>query len=479
MNRIPISVLAACGVLASYPAAAADADLQALREEIAQMKKSYEQRIDALEKRLVDTEKQTVAASSKAETAASQAQAAQATSRQPAAANAFNPEISVILSGMYNNTSQDPRQDPTGVAGRERRIQGLLPSGGEFNPEARAWNLGESELSFSANIDPHFRGTLTAAISSGNEVGVEEANIQTLGLGYGLGVKAGRFFSGIGYANEQHAHTWDFSNAALPYEAYFGGQLGFDGVQVKWLAPTDLFLEFGAEFGRAISFPANDVNRNKNGLMSGSLFARVGGDVGVANSWRAGASWFATEPHSRTYEDVDSTSTLVTNSFSGKSNTTVLDFVWKWAPEGNATEQNFKFQSEWFRRHESGKLTYDIDSVSGGPLTDRFHSTQTGFYAQGVWQFMRDWRVGYRYDQLARANTSVGLVDNGALAAGDLSILQGYSPKRNTAMVDWSPSEFSRIRLQYARDQTRPGVTDDQVWVHYIMSLGAHGAHKF
>jgi hypothetical protein len=482
MNRLSISVLAACGVLASHSAAAADADLQGLREEIAQMKKSYEQRIDALEKRLVDTEKQAVAVRATAETAASQAQAAQATSmasRPPAAANAFNPEISVILSGMYNNTSQDPRQDPTGAAGRERRIQGLLPSGGEFNPEARAWNLGESELAIAANIDPHFRGTFLASISPANEISVEEAHIQTLGLGNGLGVKAGRFFSGIGYANEQHPHTWDFSDAALPYQAFFGPQLGYDGVQIKWLAPTDLFLELGAEFGRARSFPANDVNRNKNGLMSGSLFAHVGDDVGVANSWRAGASWFASKPHGRTYDDVDSANTLVTNSFSGRSNTTVLDFVWKWAPEGNATERNFKFQSEWFRRHESGKLTYDTTAASLGSATDSFSSTQTGFYAQGVWQFMRDWRVGYRYDQLARADTSVGLVDNGTLAAADLPILRNYTPQRNTAMIDWSPSEFSRIRLQFARDQTRPGVTDDQVWVHYIMSLGAHGAHKF
>ena len=190
MNRIPVSVLAACGVLASHSAAAADADLQALREEIAQMKKSYEQRIDALEKRLADTEKQAVAVQATAEKAAGQAQAARESSRPPAAANAFNPEISLILSGMYNNTSQDPRQDPTGVAGRERRIQGLLPSGGEFNPEARAWNLGESELAISANIDPHFRGTFLASISQANEISVEEAHIQTLGLGNGLGIKA-------------------------------------------------------------------------------------------------------------------------------------------------------------------------------------------------------------------------------------------------------------------------------------------------
>ncbi|MDP1537718.1 MAG: TonB-dependent receptor [Burkholderiales bacterium] len=465
MNHASLMVLAASGALASLPAAA-DADLQALREEIAQMKQAYEQRINALEKRLVDTEKQ----------AADNAQVARAASRQPAAASAFNPEISMILSGMYNNTSRDPRQDPTGAAGRERRIQGMLPAGGEFNPEGRAWNLGESELAISANIDPHFRGTFLAAISPANEIGVEEANIRTLGLGNGLGIKAGRFFSGIGYANEQHPHMWDFSNAALPYEAFFGPQLGYDGVQIKWLAPTDLFVELGAEFGRARGFPANDGERNKNGLMSGSLFAHVGGDVGVANSWRAGASFFASKPRDRTYEDVDSTGALVSNSFSGKSSTAVLDFVWKWAPEGNAKSRGFTFQGEWFRRHEAGDLTYDTTAAS---LADSFRSTQTGFYAQGVWQFMPRWRAGYRYDQLAAANASVGLIDNGTLTATDLPLLQSFKPRRHTAMVDFSPSEFSRIRFQFARDQTRPSVTDNQVWVHYIMSLGAHGAHKF
>jgi hypothetical protein len=52
MKRISILALAACGVLASLPVtatAAADADLKALREEIAQMKNAYEQRINALE----------------------------------------------------------------------------------------------------------------------------------------------------------------------------------------------------------------------------------------------------------------------------------------------------------------------------------------------------------------------------------------------------------------------------------------------
>ena len=482
MNRTSFSVLAAFGVLANFSASAADADLQALREEVAQIRKIYEQRIDALEKRLVDAERKAADLSRTADLTtetASQAKMAREASREPTAASAFNPEISLILSGMYTNTAQDPRQDPTGAAGRERRIQGLLPAGGEFNPEARAWNLGESELAISANIDPHVRGTFLAAISPANLIGVEEAHIRTIGLGNGIGIKAGRFFSGIGYANERHPHAWDFSNAALPYEAFFGARLGYDGLQVKWLAPTDLFLEVGAEFGRARGFPASDGERNKNGLMSGSLFAHVGGDVGVANSWRAGASVFASKPRDRTYEDADSTNTLVTNSFSGKSNTTVLDFVWKWAPQGNAKERGFTFHSEWVRRREAGTLTYDTTAASLGTATDTFRSTQSGFYAQGVWQFMPRWRAGYRYDRLSTPAISVGLVHNATLAVADLPLLQAFAPRRHTAMVDYSASEFSRVRLQLARDQTRPGVNDNQLWLHYIMSVGAHGAHTY
>jgi hypothetical protein len=46
-------------------------------------------------------------------------------------------------------------------------------------------------------------------------------------------------------------------------------------------------------------------------------------------------------------------------------------------------------------------------------------------------------------------------------------------------MVDFSASEFSRLRLQYARDQARANFTDNQWQLQYQMSLGAHGAHGF
>jgi hypothetical protein len=46
-------------------------------------------------------------------------------------------------------------------------------------------------------------------------------------------------------------------------------------------------------------------------------------------------------------------------------------------------------------------------------------------------------------------------------------------------MVDYSSSEFARLRLQYQRDQAQQGITENQYFIQYIYSLGSHGAHKF
>ena len=63
--------------------------------------------------------------------------------------------------------------------------------------------------------------------------------------------------------------------------------------------------------------------------------------------------------------------------------------------------------------------------------------------------------------------------------AADFPLLSKYNPMRNTLMLDWSPTEFSRLRLQLASDKSRQGITDHQVFLQYIYSLGAHGAHQF
>jgi hypothetical protein len=148
--------------------------------------------------------------------------------------------------------------------------------------------------------------------------------------------------------------------------------------------------------------------------------------------------------------------------------------------ESQPAYTNFKLQGEFFRRRENGDLTFDTGAATaGGIQTSGYSSTQSGLYLQGVYQFMPQWRVGYRYDRLDSGTTRIDLVDSGALTAADFPILAAYNPTRNTLMVDWSGGEFSRVRLQFAQDKSRSDVTDKQVFVQYIMSLGAHGTHKF
>ena len=46
-------------------------------------------------------------------------------------------------------------------------------------------------------------------------------------------------------------------------------------------------------------------------------------------------------------------------------------------------------------------------------------------------------------------------------------------------MVDWTNSEFGRIRLQFNREELDGHEKDNQILLQYIMSLGAHAAHSF
>ena len=451
--------------LPSLSSAAVDPDLKALRDEIAQMKQSYEQHINALESRLAQAEAKVGDAQATA-TKAQQAVAQQAATAAPTQSNSFNPEVSMVLQGSYNNLKQNPNA---------YQIAGFIPTLGGVGPGTRGFSLGESELTISANVDPDWRAVAVASLKPEGGVDMENAFFQSIGLGNGLSLKGGRFFSGVGYMNEQHAHAWDFADAPLPYKAFLGNQLGDDGVQLKWLAPTDMFLEFGAEAGRGRSFPGAD--NNKNGVSQGVLFAHLGDDVGVSNAWRVGLSLLGSSPENRTYQDVDSAATSVHNSFSGKSRLLVADGIWKWSPDGNSTVTNFKLQGEYFRRREDGSLA--TDSLLCGGCVGNYDSTQNGWYLQGVYQFMPYWRVGLRRDELNYGTVNIGLVNSGALSATDFPLLAAHDPKRNSAMLDYSPSEFTRFRLQWAHDNSGLGATDNQIFLQYIFSLGTHGAHQF
>jgi hypothetical protein len=447
MPRFPLAVAIALALMSCAEAADATSDPQiaALAERI----RALESNAQALQKQAADALAAAQAAQAelqqmKAErqdAVVAQVSAASSGGASSASANAFNPAISLILNGLYENHSKDPIDYQR--AG--------FPLVGEGRPGAQGLSLGESELSFAANIDDKFYGQLTLTMASDGgqtETGIEEAYIETTALPDGFTARAGRFYSNIGYLNSHHTHTDYFSDRPLAYQAFLGNQYGDDGVQLRWLAPTDTYLEFGSEIFRGENYPTGGATHS--GVGAKTFFVHAGGDIGFENSWLAGASVL----HANTSNGED--------GFSGRNNLYLFDLTWKWAPNGAFKDAGIVLRSEAFVDDRKGIV---IDPADPDTLAQPWDGKRRGAYLEGLYRFSRTWDAGYRYDKLWAASSGPYASD--------------FDPQRHTAMVTWHNSEFSLMRLQLAHDEPQPHFVDNILTLQYQVSLGAHGAHKF
>jgi len=367
----------------------------------------------------------------------------------------INPSISLILSGGYNRSRQNPDDYKLTGFHQSTDAEGIK----------RGFSLGETELGFYANIDPWWFGSAMIALDSDSAISIEEAFVQTSRLGNGLTAKMGRHFSGIGYLNPQHAHTWDFIDAPLAYQAFLGGQLKNDGVRMSWLMPTDQFVQLGLEVGQGNGFPSSNANQNKIG--HSALTLHTGGDIGPSHNWRAGISSAQIKATDLSLMVDNFSNESKSSLFSGNTQLLVLDGVWKWAPNGNTSRNSFQLQGEYIKSKRSGDLTLD---TFGANITHALSLPQSGWYLQGVYQFQPLWRAGIRVERL----------DSGTpvYAANALGGTQ-YNPSKNTALLEWRKSEFSKFRAQIANDYSREGAPDRIISLQYQMSLGAHRAHSY
>jgi hypothetical protein len=463
-----ISVVVLSLMMPVYSAQAEElqpSDIAELSKELKEIKQNYDKKVAALEARIkqLETSKTTIPVKNTTEVSALAArvkdlEAAQSNVSQgavtsvapPSNPNAFNPAIGVVLNGQFAKFSQ-----------KDSHISGFAV-GDEGERGDKGLSLGESEISASANIDDKFAGNLVTSFDNAGGVEVEEAFIQTLGLSYGINVKAGRALASIGYLNEKHAHTDDFADRPLPYRAFLNSAYNDDGVQISMVLPTNFYSEVGAGIWRGDDFPASEAQGSKPGAYT--TYVRVGDDISTNQTWRLGASYL----HAKADGDGRITGDAGTEqTFKGNDNIYIVDAKYTWAPNGNATQQELTLQGEYFWRNENG--TY-ADAGLAIPDT-AYDEEQKGWYGQAVYKFLPDWRAGYRYTQLLPS-------DAPAAFAGSVLDAQGHDPYINSVMVDWTHSEFSRIRLQYNNDHSDPD-TDNQIFLQYIMSFGAHGAHKY
>jgi hypothetical protein len=347
----------------------------------------------------------------------------------------------------------------------------------ESGPNSKnGFNFNYAELSLYSVVDPYF--DLFAVFhlhQDGFEI--EEAYTTTQSLPLGLKIKAGKFKSSFGRLNEQHAHYWDFANMPLVYAAFFGGEsLNEIGMQLTWLAPTSYFLKLGAEiltgdneasFGSEGFTDASGSHKiednNAPGLFVGYIKSSLEADELVA-------LFGVSLAHGKTHinNGVDQNPADNPEGFGTYGNTSIFggDLTLKYLI---ASYRYLSLQSEYMYRTMSGDL-YDN---SGGMVPQ--DKKQSGLYSQLVYRMSQRWRTGLRYDLLQKNMITIGG------SAADLP----ENLSRYTAMLEYNPTEFSRLRLQYSHDSSAyldaggsPQVNNEVIFQLNI-TIGAHGAHSF
>ena len=173
----------------------------------------------------------------------------------------------------------------------------------------------------------------------------------------------GRFFSGFGYLNEVHAHAWDFVDQPLAYQAMFGGQSRQDGVQVKWLAPTDLFLEFGAEAGNGDALPG-DAPRSATASTARRCSRTSAATSATTRSWRAGLSWLDSNAEDRAGGIADASGDPLFECLHRRF--ADLGASMACSSGRRRPRRQLKVQGEYLHRDESGEIAFDAAGVAAG-----------------------------------------------------------------------------------------------------------------
>ena len=365
-----------------------------------------------------------------------------------------NPYISLLLDAfVYGSNLSDSELKNRGIPGFTTR-----------GKDARnGFNLGPAadggELFIFAPVDPYFN--LYANIPfNDNTVSLEEIFAVTTALPEGFQAKVGKFKSNFSRLDAQHPHAWDFFDIALPYRAFVGseGLGGEKGMQLTWLPDLPLYTLLGAEVlqGENAQLFGADANSGPHAF---SFFVKSSFETSENSTLYLGPSvLFGKTKNTNIVNDAE---------FAGNSALYGMEAVWKWKPTNH---NGLTLQSEYLYLIQNGNLT-TTNTGTGNTTFESLSRHQDGFYLQGIYQWYR-WRFGARYDMLELFADRFKRADE----QKDL----GGKPWRATASVEFNPSEFTRIRLQYNHDRSgRDHRSNDEGILQFVFGIGAHAAHTF
>jgi hypothetical protein len=385
--------------------------------------------------------------------------------------NRFNPDISLITDFALVGTNRSDE------AAEGLSVPGFLDSS-ERAGKARGFNFNYLEFALSAAVDPYF-DFLGIVTFTPEGVDIEETYVETRQLPFGFQLRIGKFLSVFGRLNGIHQHAWDFYDMPLVYEAFVGLE-GFKnpGIRLSWTAPLDFLLQLNLEVlqgrsdeprlfnasgyqltaqdgtvlsGKQPFVPAMLVGSLKTSYDRGNHVVLAGASIMYGHGLQ---TQIAGEPSDMAY------SAPGTILYGG-------ELTYKYLI---SSYRSVTWQSEYLGTVSSGDLALASDGLIH-PTKKR----QGGFYSQLVWRFDQSghWRVGTRWDLLTQNSVTV----DGEQQSPD-NLLSRY-----TGMLEFSPTEFSRFRLQYAYDRSR-FFEGERKGVHEVLlemniAVGPHGAHAF
>ncbi len=363
-----------------------------------------------------------------------------------AAPGLMNPAISLILDTEYYHSSLS-RQELASVS-----TPGFLGNS-QPPPFTEGFNLREVELAFFAPVDPYFNLYATLPIND-NGIEIEEAYFVSTSLPAGLQVKGGKFKSGFGRFNAFHPHAWNFVDAPVAYQLFFGGDgegLIEKGVQLTYLPSLPIYTIFGME---VLQGDNDTLFGPDGGPHAYTGFAKSSLDFGGSHSILFGGSVVGGKTNTTSFapNTVLEADTILWD----------LEFTYKWKP---SRWRSFILESEYLRRPQWGNLTNTVTST-----TQSLNRNQDGFYVQALYQIDR-WRIGARFDRMDIFKSQVVL-------AGENQNYSGQ-PYRWTGAIEFNPTEFSRIRLQYEYDKSDPNKLNQVIFLQFLLAVGAHGAHSY
>ncbi len=373
----------------------------------------------------------------------------------------MNPNISVVVdtSAYTSNLDKEelehrylPGFTPSPHHHEEFAIEhGHAEEGGGYK---KGFHFNYAELYLYAPVDPYFNLYTTIPFSEeGSEV--EEAYFVTSSLPNGFQLKGGKFKSGFGRLNSQHAHMWDFYEAPLPYTAFLGGEgLTDTGFSINYLPRLPFYLNIGGEV-----FQGNNEmlfgKEAKNGPHCYTIFAKTSFDFGNFSTILTGISFLKGDAYNKSIEHG--------SAFRGDSSLYDFEFTYKWK---KSKYRGFTLQTEYLYRTQKGNL-------EEGDTINYFKRTQDGLYLQAIYLFGNGrWRIGTRYERLNLLKDEYKI--------NYTNIYFGKDPYRISTMVEYNPTEFSRIRFQHNYDKScRLQKTNNEFILQFIFGIGAHAAHSF